>query len=243
MPRQARRTTVRLTGITQRSQGTHDSLCAYYAAAMLLCALRPELDEQFEAAHVALDPLFGHLPRARGASVEAAVAEWLTSGVRLDALARALDRACAAAGTARTRFAYRRATRGDDTAELLRAHIDRGLPSIIAWESRELGDHTSLVVGYDRYSGSASQWLRLADPIRTQELIEWGQLRALARGRLELIVCTAHDGVRPDKLTATRDGSGKLIGSNIQRWDPRSDGWQTIVPRKTSGKTRAKSSR
>ena len=242
MPPQARRTTVRLTGIAQRSQGTHDSLCAYYSAAMLLCALRPEFDEQFDAAHVGLDPLFGHLPRARGTSVEGAVAEWLTSGVRLDALARALDRACAAAveNPARTRFVYRRATRGDDTVDFLRRQIDLGLPCILGWESRELGDHTSLVVGYDRYAGSASQWLRLADPIRTQELIEWGQLRALAKARLELIVCTAHDGVRPDKLTVARDGRGKLVGNRIDRWDPRIDGWQTIVPAKTSGKPRTR---
>ena len=231
MPAQPRRTTVRLTGIAQRSQGTHDSLCAYYSAAMLLCALRPELDEQFDAAHVELDPLFGNLPRARHTSVERAVAEWLTSGVRLDVLARALDRAGAAAQrSARTRFVYRRATRGDDTADFLRRQIDLGLPCILGWESRELGDHTSLVVGYDRYSGSASQWLRLADPIRTQELIEWGQLRALARARLELIVCTTHDGVRPDKLTVTRDGHGELVGNRIERWDPRAPGWQTIVP-------------
>jgi hypothetical protein len=241
MPTKARRTTVRLTGIAQRSQGTHDSLCAYYSAAMLLCALRPEYDEQFDAAHVGLDPLFGNLPRTRGTSVEGAVAEWLASGVRLDSLARALDRAGATGKSrARTRFVYRRATRGDDTVDFLRRQIDRGLPCILGWESRELGDHTSLVVGYDRYAGSTSQWLRLADPIRTQALIEWGQLRALAKARLELIVCTAHDGVRPDKLTVTRDGSGQLVGNRIERWDPRADGWQTIVPVTANERTAAK---
>jgi hypothetical protein len=229
--RTARRTTVRLTGIAQRSQGTHDSLCAYYSAAMLLCALRPEFDEQFDAAHVELDPLFGNLPRARGRSVESAVAEWLTSGVRLDALCRALNRA-GAAGPARTRFVYRRAPRSDETADFLRRQVDLGLPCILGWESRELGDHTSLVVGYERYRQSPSQWLRLVDPIRTQELIEWGQLRALAKARLELIVCSAHDGVRPDKLTVARDGDGKLVagGNTIERWDPRVAGWQTISP-------------
>ena len=227
---EVRRTTVRLTGIAQRSQGTHDSLCAYYAAAMLLCALRPEFDEQFEAAHVALDPLFGNLPRARGRSVERAVAEWLTAGVRLPTLCRALNRACAV-GPARSRFVYRRAGFGDDTVDFLRRQIDAGLPCLIGWESREMGDHTSLVVGYERYRGSRSRWLRLLDPIRAQELLEWGQLRALAQSRLELIVCAAHDGVRPDKLTVARDGDGKLVpgGNRCERWDPRTAAWQPLI--------------
>ena len=71
------RTTVRLLGIRLREQGTHDSFCAYYAAAMLLCALRPEFDDEFDATHVKRDPLFRNLPR-RGKSLDRAVADWLT---------------------------------------------------------------------------------------------------------------------------------------------------------------------
>jgi hypothetical protein len=234
MPRDARRTTVRLTGIALRQQGTHDSLCAYYAAAMLLCALRPELDAQFDAAHVAEDPLFGNLPRPRGRTVEAAAAEWLTGGVRMRALAQALNRAAAAgAPSVRTRFAFRTAGRGHDTVELIRAQIDRGLPCVLGWESGELGDHTALVVGYDRFAGSNSRWLRLLDPIRVQDVLEWGQLARLARPRVELIWCAAHDGVRPDKLTVARDRHGAMIvaGATIERWDPLVARWFGLVPR------------
>jgi hypothetical protein len=226
MPRLARRTTVRLTGIALRQQGSHDSLCAYYAAAMLLCALRPELDEQFDAARVADDPLFGNLPRPRGRTVERVAADWLTSGVRLRALCRALNRACAG-GPARTRFAFRSAGRGHDTVEFLRAQIDRGLPCVLGWESHELGDHTALVVGYDRFAGSASRWLRLLDPIRVQDVLEWGQLQRLARARVEIIWCASHDGVRPDKLTVARDRHGGPVAgaAMIERWDPAGGQW------------------
>src|SRR5260370_36119060 len=95
------RSTVRLTGIALRHQCSHDSLCAYYSAAMLLCALRPELEEQFDAAHVARDPLFANLPRRRRHSIESVAAAWLTAGVALPALTRALE----AAGGGR-RFRY-----------------------------------------------------------------------------------------------------------------------------------------
>jgi hypothetical protein len=227
MPRDARRTTVRLTGISLRQQGTHDSLCAYYAAAMLLCALRPELDEAFDAAHVGADPLIGNLPLRRGRSVESAAAEWLTSGVDLRHLTRALNRACAASDI-RTRFRFVATGRGHQTLAHIHAQIDRGLPCVLAWESHEMGDHTALVIGYERFSGSRSRWLRLLDPIRLQDVLEWGQLARLARPRLELIYCTDHTGIRPDKLTVTR---ARTNVTQIERWDPGSDRFFPLIGR------------
>jgi len=230
MPRDAGRTTVRLTGIALRQQGTHDSFCAYYAAAMLLCTLRPELEETFDAPHVGKDPLIGNLPRRRGRSVEAAAAEWLTAGVDLRHLTQALNRACAAT-TLRTRFRYAVARPTAATLASLHAHIDAGLPCVLGWESQELGDHTVLVTGYERFARSRSRWLRLLDPIRLQDVLEWGQLARLARPRLEVIACTAHDGVRPDKLTVTRKSAAQVGGAQsiIERWDPRSARWLDLV--------------
>jgi hypothetical protein len=221
------RTTVRLTGIALRHQGSHDSLCAYYAAAMMLCALRPELDEQFDAAHVAHDPLFRHLPRRRGHSVERVAAEWLASGVMLPSLARALGGACAGGGV-RTRFRHRRARADGDTLGFLRAQVAAGLPCLIGWDSRELGCHTSLVVGHDHYPARRSHFVRVLDPIRMQEQIEWRQLARLASGPLDLIFAHVHEGVRPDKLTVDRRGDGSPIRTRVERWDPRAAGWQTL---------------
>jgi hypothetical protein len=229
MPRpRAHRTTVRLTGITLRQQGTHDSLCAYYSAAMLLCALRPEFEDHFDAPNVAADPLYGNLPR-RTQSLDRAVSEWIASGVSLDRLCRALNAACARGGV-RTTFHRRHCNRVDGNFELLCAQIDRGLPCVLGWESRELGNHTSLVVGYERYRGSSSRWLRLLDPIRVQEALEWGQLKRLATERLDLIYCTAHAGVRPDKITTCRTASGAILSrlTRIERWHPASVRYEKI---------------
>ncbi len=212
--------TVRLTGITLRQQGTHDSLCAYYSAAMLLCALRPEFEVQFDAPRVGLDPLYANLPRRRGKSLERLVADWLTSGVQLEQLCRALNTACAG----RTRFRF---TRGEITVDWLRQHVERGLPCILGWESHEMGNHTSLVVGYEQLTRSRSRWLRLLDPIRAQDTIEWGQLTRLATAPLEVVWCERHDGVRPDKLTVQKR-DGVTLATRLERWDPSGERWRTL---------------
>ena len=218
---------MRLTGIGLRHQGTHDSLCAYYSAAMLLCALRPELEDQFDAAHVAHDPLYGNLPRRSGQTIERAVAEWLASGVRLDRLCKALNAACDETNGVRTNFRWRTSNRVAGTYDFLCEQIDRGLPCVIGWESRELGNHTSLVVGYERYARSSSRWLRLLDPIRVQDVLEWGQLVRLATQRLDVIHCTTHTGLRPDKITTQRSASGAILPrlTRIHRWQPSRDAY------------------
>jgi hypothetical protein len=213
------RLTVRLVGIVLRQQGTHDSLCAYYSAAMMLCALRPELEEQFDAPEARLDPLYANLPRRKGRTLERSVAEWLTSGVSLPALCRALNTACGG-GTA---FRHRK---GDVDVEWIREQVDQGLPCILGWESREMGNHTSLVIGYEHFPRSRSRWLRLLDPIRAQDTLEWGQLTRLATGPLEAVWCRAHQGVRPDKLTVMRK-KGSILSTRLERWDP-GDGWRRL---------------
>jgi hypothetical protein len=225
--RRRHRTTVRLTGIRLREQGTHDSFCAYYSAAMLLCTLRPEFDDDFDAVHVSKDPLFSNLPRPRGKSLDRVVADWLTTGVQFGPLARSLGNACK--GT--TRFRAKRASCGARTLELLRDNVDKGLPTVCGWESRELGNHTVLVVGYDDYVGSSSRWLRVLDPTRGQEVIEWGQLARVVTAPLDIIWCIRHDGVRPDRLTVERDTEGVLIRSRVERWVPASREWQPLVSR------------
>jgi hypothetical protein len=231
------RTAVRLTGIRLREQGTHDSFCAYYAAAMLLCTLRPEMDDDFDALHVKHDPLFKHLPRGKRRSIERAVADWLTTGVRFAPLARSLDAACKGKGKGKdmgkTRFRARRLPFSGRTLELLRKNIDEGLPCVLGWESRELGNHTVLVVGHDRYMRrQGNRWLRVLDPTRGQDIIEWGQLSRVADGPADIIWCTSHDGVRPDRLTVDRDAEGSVIRSIVERWEPKTNAWEPLITRK-----------
>jgi len=220
----ANRLQVRLLGVPWKQQGTHDSLCAYYAAAMMLTALRPELDDRFEAGDVRQDPLFGHYPRGRR-RVDALVAEWIAAGAHLDRLARALDRACQ--GGVRTRFRYLRRPRRPTTLSLLEQQIDRGLPTVLGWESREMGLHTVCVVGYERYS-TGGAWLRVHDPARLQDVLEWSQLARLATRPLEIIQCVEHAGVRPDKLTSRRRGYA-TPQTLVERFDPRTGDYARLV--------------
>jgi hypothetical protein len=223
------RTTIRLTGIRLREQGTHDSFCAYYAAAMLLCALRPEFDDEFDATHVKRDPLFRNLPR-RGKSLDRAVADWLTAGVHFGPLARALATACGD----RTRYRAMRAPFSGATLRQLRHGVDRGLPSVIGWESRELGNHTVLVVGYERYAREGSQrWLRVLDPTGKLDILDWAQLPRVTTAPADVIVCTQHDGVRPDRMTIERDGDDEITASRVERWNPPKSSWDLLVSRKT----------
>jgi hypothetical protein len=224
------RTTVRLTGIRLREQGTHDSFCAYYAAAMLLCALRPEFDDEFDATHVKRDPLFRNLPRRPGHSLDRVVADWLTAGVHFGPLARALATACGK----RTRYRAMRAPFSSATLRMLRHGVDRGLPAVLGWESRELGNHTVLVVGYERYAREGSQrWLRVLDPTGKLDILDWAQLPHVTTGPADVIVCTEHDGVRPDRMTIERDRDDEITTSRVERWHPPRESWELLVSRKT----------
>lgn len=212
---------MRLLGIRLREQGTHDSFCAYYAAAMLLCTLRPEFDEEFDAVHVKRDPLFRNLPR-RG-TLEHTVADWLTTGVKFAPLAKSLDAACGGS----TRF---RATREGFNARALvrlRRTVDEGLPCVLGWESRELGNHTVVVAGYD-----GTDWLRVLDPTGKMDLLEWSQLARVATAPADVIWCTTHDGVRPDKMTVERNAADVMLRSRVDRWSPKSESWDVLVTRR-----------
>jgi hypothetical protein len=235
---------VRLVGIRLREQGTHDSFCAYYAAAMLLCTLRPELDDDFDAVHVKHDPLFSHLPRAPRRTLERAVADWLTTGVRFGPLARALNsatlprppkrqkkrKAIAAADVVKTRFRARRMPFGVRALDLLRESVDQGLPCVLGWESHELGNHTVLVIGYDRNARRGGhRWLRVLDPTRGQDIIEWGQLARVATAPAEIIWCASHDGMRPDRIIVDRDAEGNVLRSRVERYIPKDAVWESLL--------------
>lgn len=226
--RRAQHETVKLLGITARQQGSHDSLCAYYSAAALLCALRPEFNDAFESENVRLDPLFSGVARRRGETIDKLVASWLVSGMELRRVTGALNRACR--GREKTQFRHRFIPRSDKEFDALCARIDQGLPSLLAWDGREIGNHTVVVVGYEKHARSRSRWLRVIDPIQMQEILEWGQLESLAQSPLEIVVCTRHDGWRPDKLTTFRDAKQKLLADRTrhERYAPRTKRYEII---------------
>jgi hypothetical protein len=229
--KRAEHSTIKLIGIAPRVQGSHDSFCAYYAAAALLCALRPEFSDAFEADKVRADPLFSGVRRRRRETIDMLVSDWLASGIELRRVTGALNHACRASG--KTVFKHRLVARKNSNFVELCRKIDDGLPSLLAWEGREIGNHTVVVIGYERHARSKSRWLRVIDPIQMQEVLEWGQLEALAQGPLEIVTCTRHDGFRPDKLTTFRDTRQKLIVERTlhERYDPRRHVYETILGR------------
>lgn len=231
MKRKPQHKTVKLVGITGRQQGSHDSFCAYYSAAALLCALRPEFNDAFETENVRADPLFSGVKRRRGETLEKLVASWLVSGMELRRVTGALNNACN--GKIRTHFKHRFVARSEKNYASLCAKVDEGLPSLLAWDGREIGNHTVVVIGYEWHARSRSRWLRVIDPIQMQEILEWGQLEALAQSPLEVVECTRHDGARPDKVTTFRDSKQKLITNRTQheRFDPRARQYEPIRTR------------
>jgi hypothetical protein len=48
-----------------------------------------------------------------------------------------------------------------------------------------------------------------------------------------VIVCTQHDGVRPDRITIERDKEDEIKASRVERWNPPKDDWDLLVSRKT----------
>ena len=229
MRRRAQQTTVKLVGITARRQGSHDALCAYYAAATQLCALRPEFSDAFECIDARSDPLFGSVRRRRGERVEKVVASWFTDGMELRKVTSALNRA--SRGATRTSFGHRLLPRGAASYQLLCRQIDLGLPTLLAWEGREIGSHAVVVIGYDTHAASPRRWLRILDPIHMQEVLEWGQLATLSQAPIEAVLCSHHGGTRPDKLTTFRDGRQKLLADRTlhERFDPRARSYELVL--------------
>ena len=214
----AYRKSVRLLGVLLKQQGSHDSLCAYYAAAMLLCALRPQFEEAFEAPSVELDPIFANLGHAPG-TLHARVCTWLAGGERLSTITQALNRACISANL-QTTFRLERAARSIATRKKIEKQIDLGLPTVLAWRSPQMGLHTVTVVGYEHY-GRASAWLKVHDPGQIQTMIEWAQLVRMAKPPFELITCITHAGPRPQRMQTFRDRDGALIPGTtaIAQWN------------------------
>jgi hypothetical protein len=223
-PRQARSVAVRLVGVVPRHQGTHDSLCAYYAGATLLCALHPWMPPAFDGADPAHDPIFGALPR-RGRSIQHVVSSVLFTGLHLEHLASAMDRAVPG-----TRFRYRVRRRGH-LADVV-TPVLAGLPVLLGWEGPEIGNHTVVVVGVRATRGTRRTWLEVADPSGMFDQVEWDQLLQLGGGRVEVIDCTEHAGTRPDRAVVARDGAGRLLPRHcrVERLDPRDLSWTRLTP-------------
>jgi hypothetical protein len=216
----AYRKTVRLLGIPEFYQGSHDAMCTYYAGAMLLAGLRPEMEDSldFENPRVDDNPIIANSPRHGSQTIEGLFINWIKHGSGLDSLCKSLNRVCENSQTdgIETCFEHFRRKRIPRTYADIVKLIDDGLPCIIGWDSDELGSHAVVVTGYDYYRHS--RWLLLNDPSDANAKLEWDQLRALTHGKLDLIACINHNGVRPDRLTTKRSRNQAIVSRQLERW-------------------------
>ena len=219
---------VELLGVPSFLQGTHDSLCTYYTAGMLLATLHPEYQDLFGrgARHrrVGLkveDPLIKNFPGAKKAADDQVLSSWFYGGAYLIDAYNALEETMKEDGLT-TLFKYKQRNHTLGAFKIIAdENINRGLPVMIGWNTVDLGVHCALVVGYRRANRN---WLILHDPSCGYDEVCWEVLKDIDRSRLDLVTVDYHDGPRPDRLTVAfntskRDTKPK---QQIDRWWPHS---------------------
>ena len=139
---------VELLNVPSYRQGTFDSLCAYYTAAMMLSTLFPEYTRSFgEAArtratrNVSDDPLISYYSNEDDRLV---LARWFYQGVYISRTTTILNKIMRA-DRRRARFACRRESAHDNTfRDVIAGSIDQGLPVMLGWNTPDYGDHAVL---------------------------------------------------------------------------------------------------
>lgn len=218
-----------LLNVPLYSQGHYDGLCAYYTTAMMLAALYPSFARTFgqmnrrrggrrgsaRGGRVA-DPIIRHYPR-RSRSDRDILAAWFYEGEYLRKACDILNRIMKEERHA-TRFRFEEETAHDNTFTNIAESIERGLPVMFSWDTRDFGSHAVLVTGY--WHGK-KDWFLLNDPGGDTEVC-WQNLKEDKNSNFEVVTCLTdtHRGPRPDKAV-TRSGRETIL-----RWTPD----QTYVP-------------
>jgi hypothetical protein len=209
---------VELLGVPNYYQGSHDSLCVYYTAAMLLTTLHPTYQDLLgrgaRRQRVGLkveDPLIKNYPGSQKIPKDQVLSSWFYGGARLKD-ACALLKATMKEDCLDTKFKHKSSYHVQSTYDLIADHIDDGLPVMIGWNTVDFGVHCALVIGYRI---AARQWLVLHDPTCGNDEICWEVLKEIDRSRLELINVEYHDGPRSDRITVDKKGR-----KQIDRWWP-----------------------
>ena len=220
---------VELLGVPTYYQGTHDSLCTYYSAAMLLATLHPEMQDLFgrgaRRQRIGLkveDPLLKHFPRSTKDSNESVLSSWFYCGAYLRDACKALNASVEERKSDtvfQSLFKHKEYTHHDSTFNLIVSKIDQGLPVMIGWSTVDYGVHCSLVVGYRLVK---HRWLILNDPSGGDE-ISWEVLKDIDNALLDLVTVEYHEGPRPDRLTVTFDDDENIGSTQIDRWWPFDD--------------------
>jgi hypothetical protein len=214
---------LQLLGVPHFRQGDADSLCVYYAMAMLIGALLPEWQPRLlEPPHYVRQgsPIFRALrdllPKRE---FEAGIASWFFKGLEMTRACKLLNTVFRAHYGTKTRYfsveevrarrgarKHNRNARAFDiwTAEEMCRLLRRHLPVVVC--NGGLGEHAVVVIGYGR-SGTAERWLYYLDP--AQSRVDWRHAGQILHGDAVMIIPSAwrneFSDHRPDALI-TRNG-------------------------------------
>lgn len=213
---------IELLGVPNYIQGTHDSLCTYYAAAMLLATLHPEYQDFFgrgaRRQRVGLkveDPLIKNFPKPKKESNDRVLSSWFYSGAFLKDACKALN-ATMKEGRLDTRFKYTTCTNRNRVFDLIMDDVNQGLPVMIGWTTIDFGVHCALVVGCRRAS---RRWFILHDPSGMREVC-WEVLKAIDTSYFTTVSVEYHDGPRPDRLIVDFNPDNNYETKQLDRWWP-----------------------
>lgn len=209
---------VELLNVPSFHQGSFDSLCTYYSAAMMLAALFPEEWREFgfgegrerTTKKGSVDPFIRFYSDEDRRLI---LARWFYQGEYVEGATRIMNKIMEERKFS-TRFGCRRETAHDNTfTDVIAGNIDAGLPVMLGWNTPDYGDHTVLVTGY--WEGR-ERWLVTNDPMHGAGEMSWDSLKVQKTAKFEVGFCRpeTHQRYRPMKRTEAAVGSA----TTVSRW-------------------------
>ena len=218
MSKQKKLPRVELLNVPSYRQGSFDSLCTYYAAAMMLSALFPEkytgafgeTAREKATKKMSNDPLITHYSREDNRLI---LSRWFYQGEYVRKAVTILNNIMRE-DKRQTRFACRDESAHDNTfRDVIAGSINDGLPVILGWNTLDYGNHTVLVTGY--FEGR-EKWFFINDPEGDTGRISWDSLKQQKTAKFEVGLCKpkSHVGYRPLKRLEAASGSAVTVN----RW-------------------------
>ena len=221
-------TSVELLNVPHYQQGTFDNLCAYYAGAMMLASLFPKYAVRFGTARslndqtfstMSSDPLISQYYQPAQRNDLRALATWWHYGADVKDVVHILNRIVRNDKEIRENncFEHLRKQRVDTTFAFIQGEIDKHLPVLLGWNTKDYGCHAVLVVGYWR---GGEKWLTIRDPGGPTE-VNWNSLKSQQAGMFHVgLYRNGHSGVRPMK-SITADSNDMPV---VHEWRPEKEG-------------------
>jgi len=204
-------------GVRER-QGTLDSLCGYYSAAMLMEVLFPQIGgllRQVAAGKRGIkksyDPILNALAEVRRTTSEKALAAWFYGGIEFKELATVLNRAIRGVGLREEWFVYRRVTKSTPFSRLV-GPLEQGLPFVLGWDTTDFNKHAVLVKGYSSFG--KLRFLSVEDPSGELKRISFEDVLESSTHPMQVVAVRneVYKGDRPDRVVFV---NGR---EQVERW-------------------------